>query len=307
MTTGAPHDPAPAGTSTAGSSVSQPPNADDRAASRSRWPLILRILITAVALLAAIFSSFVLIFIPGLSGETDNRVAASLVNIVQCLWTFAIALLLVWLMMRFIERRPMRESGWRWTRSSLGLLGLGLGLSLLIVGGISLILVATGRLEVHEVNWQGATTAIIIASVASTLAQAFFLQGIPEELLFRGWLMQTMRDRPLAALIVSALFFGVLHWFSTSGADMSTGNRLLYLIWPTGFGFLAAVLVLRLRSLWPAIGVHAGSHVANMLIGFLGISPENPWGWIFIGLGYLVAGAIFLRGIDWSKPIELSR
>lgn len=170
-----------------------------------------------------------------------------------------------------------------------------------------MILLAAGRFEIQPTDWSRATALLIVTTIASRLAQAFFLQGIPEELLFRGWLMQTMRDRPVAALVVSTLFFGVLHWLSTMTSNMPTGDRLLYLIWPTGFGFLCAVLVLRLRSVWPAVGVHAGSHVASMLLGFAGISPENAWGWIFVGLGYFVAGAIFLRGIDWSRPIELSR
>ncbi len=234
MTTGAPLDSSPTDSTPAPTRASEP--ADDRARSQSRWPLILRILITPIALL-----------------------------------------------------------------------GLGPGLSLLVVGGISLILLAAGRFEIQPTDWSRATALLIVTTIASRLAQGFFLQGIPEELLFRGWLMQTMRDRPVAALVVSTLFFGVLHWLSTMTSNMPTGDRLLYLIWPTGFGFLCAVLVLRLRSVWPAVGVHAGSHVASMLLGFAGISPENAWGWIFVGLGYFGAGAIFLRGIDWSRPIELSR
>lgn len=303
MTTGAPLQDSPANASGTPTQT----ETDDRARSRSRWPLVLRIALAPVALLLAMFSTVALLLVPGLAGKTENQIAAATVNIVQCVMTFAVALLLLWLMMRFVERRPLRESGWRWSRSSLGLLGLGIGLSLLIGGGITLILFAAGKVEQHPVNWAEATIGVAIATTAARLAQAFFLQGIPEELLFRGWLMQTMRNRPVAAVIVSTVVFGALHWFSTSGAGMPVSDRLLYLIWPTGFGFLAAVLVLRLKSVWPAIGVHAGSHVANLLLGFMGLSPENSWGWIFIGVGYFVAGALFLRGIDWSRPVELSR
>lgn len=146
----------------------------------------------------------------------------------------------------------------------------------------------------------------IVLGIIVKLAQAFFLQGIPEELLFRGYLMQTMRERPKLALLVSTVFFGILHLFST-GSQQNLGERFIYLLWPAGFGFCAAALVLRLHSLWPAIGIHAGSHLANLILQFTAINAGRPVTWITVGLAYFLVGALILRGVDWQRPISLHR
>lgn len=82
------------------------------------------------------------------------------------------------------------------------------------------------------------------------------LLAFAEEVLFRGYLFQVLREdlgRARAYLLANA-FFAAVHLFRPGGAEF----KLAY-----GFGlFLAGVVLCRVvevtRSLWPAIGLHVG-------------------------------------------------
>lgn len=82
------------------------------------------------------------------------------------------------------------------------------------------------------------------------------LLALAEEVLFRGYLFQVLREDlgRDGAYLLANLFFAAVHMFRPGGAAF----KLAY-----GFGlFLAGVILCRLtetsRSLWPAIGLHTG-------------------------------------------------
>lgn len=56
--------------------------------------------------------------------------------------------------------------------------------------------------------------------------------------------------------------FGVIHIVSQSPAD-TVAERLLYVVAATGLGALATAARLGSGSVWPAVGVHGGFHVAT--------------------------------------------
>lgn len=120
------------------------------------------------------------------------------------------------------------------------------------------------------------------------------LQGIPEELVFRGYLMQLLRRHPSLACWVSATLFELIHLIS-NGGQQNVVDHVLYLAIPFGFGFLAAALVVRFRWVWAAVGIHAGFHVAGIPLQFLGLDAEGRHFWIAAGLVYLLAGLVILR------------
>lgn len=301
------------GGTTSHTDLPQPPDSAPDGSRRARWPVAVRIVLAELALIAALGLVVAVSLIPPVrrlqeSGQSAAGVvnsAAAVVNIVQCVLTMLVTVGLISLLMRYLDRRPMRETGWRWSKASLPLLALGLGLGAAINLSIALLLAAFGRARIVDVPWDELTTTLIVISVAMKLAQAFFLQGIPEELIFRGYLLQTLRERPKLAVAVSTGFFGIIHLLSMGGQETAV-DRILYLAPATAFGFLAAVLVVRLRSLWPAVGVHAGFHLGNLILSFLGIDIGNAWGWLGLGLGYAIVGVLALRGHSW-EPIRLER
>lgn len=286
----------------------QPPTdvaSQDSRPARPRLPWWLRVTVVPfVALLVAIYSSLVYRVIPGVRGLVDDEgMAGSAFNILACATTAVAAVGLAALIMRYIDRRPLRETGLVWTRSSALLLGAGLGISILVVGGVALGMRLTGISEPVDFGWGRVGVGMAVMAVLAKLAQAFLLQGLPEELFFRGYILQTLRDRPVLALVSGTVVFGIIHLLSAGGQETAL-DMVLYLAWPTGFGFAAAALALRTRSLWAAVGIHAGSHVAGLLLSFTGTTAESPTGWVLVGLGYAVAGALILRGWrrTWQQP-----
>lgn len=262
-----------------------------------RWPLWVRVLLAPVVMLVAALSPLLvqaplLLFPDAVAWINDpaNAVAALPVALTLGVPTLA-ALFLVWLCMTKLEGRRLRDAGAVWTRASFGLIGVGLAISFAVTLGAAIPLQSQAREVVDLGNplWLGILLAVV---------RAVFMQGFPEELVMRGWLMQVLRHRPLMAVAASTVLFGVLHFFS-SGGQQSIVERLIYLLNPTAFGFCAAALVLLTRSLWPAVGIHAGLHLANLVATLMGYSVDSPTIWFTSAVLYTVAGVIVL--VLWHR------
>lgn len=89
------------------------------------------------------------------------------------------------------------------------------------------------------------------------------------ELLCRGYLMQSLRSRPVLAVLGAAVVFTIPHLLSQGGQE-KLGERFAYLAIPFGSALTAGVLGVALRSVWAAVGVHGGLHVANTPVSELG-------------------------------------
>lgn len=285
------------------SDVASPANTPADEQLRPRFHPIVRILLMEAVFLVAMGLTMVITIPLGALGQSE--IGAAAVNAASCVIFLILVVLGTWLLMRYVDRRPMRETGWRWTRSSAGLLGIGLAISIILTVGFAFVGRALGVLEVVDIPWDDFTTTAIVVAVIAKLFQAFALQGITEELLYRGYLMQTLREHPKVALVVSTLVFGILHLVSAGGQE-NIAERFIYLLWPTGFGFCAAALLLRLRSLWVAVGIHAGSHVGGLILQFTGINTETPVAWVAVGLLYFAVGAAVLIGHKW-ETIRIDR
>lgn len=262
-----------------------------------RWPVWLRVAIAPVMMLVAAFSPLLLqaplAFFPDAVrwlNDEANTVASLPFSLTLAMPTVA-TLFFVWLCMTRLEGRRLRDAGVVWTKASLGMLGLGLAISFAVTLGTALPLQSHGR-EVEDLGtplWVGVVLAVL---------RGVFMQGFPEELLMRGWVMQVLRRRPLVAVAVSTVLFGALHYFSQGGQE-STAERFLYLLNPTAFGSCAAALVLLTRSLWSAVGIHAGLHLANLAAALMGLAVDGPLMWVVSAVGYAVVGVVAL--VLWRR------
>ena len=133
------------------------------------------------------------------------------------------------------------------------------------------------------------------AVIVVALARAFLLQGIPEELIWRGYVLQTLRTPPVVSAYVSAGVFALLHLTSQGGQEGAV-ERVLYLAVPFGFGLLAAALVLRTGSLWSAVGVHGGLHVALTILTLWCGVGNGPALWVTWGAVTTLTAAWLLHG-----------
>lgn len=121
---------------------------------------------------------------------------------------------------------------------------------------------------------------------------AFLLQGIPEEVIWRGWLFSSLGEKRCAA-VSSVLGFTALHLFSQAG-QQNLIEHITYLVLPCGFAVTALIVRMLSGSTWAAIGVHGGFHVANDLLSDRLHLPVGSITWVLQGLIWVAVGLLIL-------------
>jgi uncharacterized protein len=153
----------------------------------------------------------------------------------------AVMLIVYAAVVHFIERRPVSELAPRPMARELGLgLLLGFGLYTACV----LILMALGNYRIDGVHeWH-----ILLTGLATALAT-----GVYEELWFRGVVFRLAQEwfGTWAALLVSSLVFGFVHW-DAPGATLQ--GLVSISLWA---GLLLSATYLLTGRLWLGIGLHA--------------------------------------------------
>ncbi|MDR7276731.1 CPBP family intramembrane glutamic endopeptidase [Catenuloplanes atrovinosus] len=242
-----------------------------------RVPLPVRAVLTLAALFVAAFSGYLAMVLPAGTGRT----------VVSHLCATVIGLGLAIALVRGVDRRPVAALGLGRPAPGASLAALAaIGACTAAATGLAAALgLTTPAPEVPDVPmWT------LLAGVLTMLTRAFLLQGFPEEVLFRGYLVQSALGRlPLwGVTALSVLVFGLPHLLSGSGAQ-SFGQQVLFLLLPIGFALLATAFRLRSGSVWPAVAVHGGFHVSWWAAGlFVTPRPEA------YGAFLAVAGAVFL-------------
>lgn len=265
------------------------------------WGLAIRFVVAVVTLLGMnVLAS--LIFMPlALLFEAHE----SVLYVLQFL-RYAAALAgtvgLVALWMRVFERQRLRDAGWIVSLRGLGWLTVGVAASVAIYGlllALSL-LAAVPIFEPNDSYSEILSSTPLWAVVLIFFGMAFLLQGIPEELLWRGWLFGIVRDRPWLAFWWTTLSFTAIHLFSQGGQEQWY-EYLSYLMLPLGFGALGGALVLTTGTMWIAAGVHAGFHSGNylalLLVGQVLASSSATH--VIVGGAFLVPAALVL--LRWNR------
>jgi membrane protease YdiL (CAAX protease family) len=222
------------------------------------------------AIYFAVFIVFSAIFETALKFlQLESRSAAGFLEsnwgfIAQSAMLFSAAFLAGWGCLALFEGLPVRALGWAmhrgWVRDWL--LGSLTGIASLMVAVV--IAAAMGVLH-FTLNPAGTYTAVLSTIVVSCLV--FICAAAGEEMVFRGYPLQTMARSHIAwvAITVTAIFFAMVHlnnpnvegWgflqTAAGGAFRKIGwgfmNTMLAGIW-------LSVAYLRTRSLWFPLGVH---------------------------------------------------
>ncbi len=247
--------------------------------------IIIAVGVLAVANIIGGFLPSVFLLIPGaldlLSGSSPWGFAAAFVQ--QAL-VLAFVIFAVWAWMRWVERRSLRDAGWRWGRRSVLWLLLGIVIAATSLLAVTIVLPATGSVPDSPAMFgePGAAPLTIALLIVYYVGLAFLQQSIPEELLFRGWLLWRLRHRPVVAVVVTALAFTVIHLVS-SGGQQSAWEHVLYLALPFGFAVLATGMLLWTGSLWAAVGVHGGFHIGNYIAASVLAPVDAATSWLAVG------------------------
>lgn len=145
-------------------------------------------------------------------------------------------------------------------RGGLRLRPLGVGVAAVVLAGLPslglAIALAPPSLQMPPATW------FLFLPLALPL---IFLQSATEELVFRGYLMQSLAARTGARLVwfvLPALLFGLLHW---NPADFGP-NAWLGVASATASGLLLADVTRHTGNLSAAIGLHFANNVMAILL-----------------------------------------
>ena len=199
-----------------------------------------------------------------------------------------LALILCYVLGRTLDRGRHVSVGLRIDRCSLlwlaGMILAALVVDLVVAGMLHALGLAGGDQPVP----QGPLWLVIVESFSI----AFLLQGIPEEIIWRGWLFSSLGETRFAAAS-SVLGFTVLHLLSQVG-QQNILEHITYLALPCGFAVTAMIVRIVSGSTWPAIGVHGGFHLVNYYVAEPLHLRTGSITWILQGLLWAAVGLLIL-------------
>lgn len=161
-----------------------------------------------------------------------------------------VILLLTYLFRRFLDRQSFTSLGFERRRGWLWEIGLGIILGFVLMGGIFLVEWAGGWLTVGDGVWhfQAPGPALLMLAGYFTL---FVLAGASEEIMFRGYILQNLREWPgtLFAVVISSTLFGLVHGLNPNFNLFAAVNIAL-----AGVSFCYAYLIT--GNLWLPLAYH---------------------------------------------------
>lgn len=262
--------------------------------------IILRPILAVVILVVADLSSTLPLLIPWVKAARRQAVGhgnASIalfcgVTLICVTLTTLVACASVWFLCRYLDKMPFSIVDLRLT--SRGLLWF---FSMIAVACI-IFAITMGIAHLAGVKGipEDSSGDTWWANMILAFGLGFLLQAIPEEIIFRGWLIPSLGNTKLAVAL-SVVTFGVIHIVS-QGGQQNLVERFIYLIMPLGFAFAAAIVRLASHSVWAAIGVHGGLHISGTIMFFLP-NESSPLQWTLLGVLWTLVGII----INWRYKV----
>ena len=158
--------------------------------------------------------------------------------------------LLTYLFRRFLDRQSFTSLGFARRRGWLWEIGFGVILGFVLMGSIFLVEWARGWLTVGNGVWRFQTLGPALLMLAGYFT-LFILAGASEEIIFRGYILQNLREWPgtILAVIVSSLLFGLVHGLNPNFNLFAALNIAL-----AGVAFCYAYLIT--GNLWLPLAFH---------------------------------------------------
>ncbi|MBB1586381.1 MAG: CPBP family intramembrane metalloprotease [Propionibacterium sp.] len=214
-------------------------------------------------------------------------------------------LLFTFLLTRYADLRPLRVLGMA--------LGCRAGIALLVGTGISVAVVC---LVAFGYRIFGLTVAlppadptipwwVVGIGFLVDFARAYLLQGIGEEAIMRGYVLQSFSDHPKRAVWISVIVFTVPHILSENGQQDVLGV-VVYLAIPFSFGLVAAYLSLIMRTVWAGIGIHGGCHLASSIASGMGVDLTDLVFWALVGALYIIVALVLAAKIGEQRWAEVA-
>ncbi|WP_369899556.1 CPBP family intramembrane glutamic endopeptidase [Bacillus manliponensis] len=203
---------------------------------------ILAVILSVVFLSLGELFILSMLFLP----KAETTFMKGIYNNLEILLTFGSAIIIVFLWIRFVEKRPFSSIGF-WKEQFLRKYLRGALVGFIFISIPVLLLVITGFVQLQI---QHITTTVILGILGSLVA--FLVQGATEEIVVRGWLFPviSVRSRIWVGVVVTSFLFGFLHLLNPGITILSISNIILV-------GVFAAFYVLKENSLWGICAWHS--------------------------------------------------
>jgi membrane protease YdiL (CAAX protease family) len=161
-----------------------------------------------------------------------------------------VILLLTYLFRRFLDQQSFTSLGFEQQRGWLGEIGLGVILGFALIGGIFFVEWAGGWLAVNDKVWRFQALGSALLMLLGYLV-LFILAGASEEIMFRGYILQNLREWPgtVLAVVLSSILFGLIHGLNPNFNLFAALNIAL-----AGVAFCYAYLIT--GNLWLPLAYH---------------------------------------------------
>jgi len=171
------------------------------------------------------------------------------------LFSFSFIALLVFLRVKFIEKRNLSFIGFN-KNNWLKKYSLGFLIGILMMSIVVLILLPFGHITVEKNPLQ----PVGIASISSILVilLGWIIQGATEEIVTRGWLLNVLRTKYNIGfgLLVSSTLFGLMHLANPNINYIAVINIILV-------GIFYGLYVIKTNDLWAVCGMHSAWNFAQ--------------------------------------------
>lgn len=160
--------------------------------------------------------------------------------------------LVVWIIRKYFDKKTFISLGLGLDSFAVKDFFVGIAISGLMIGSIFIILLISGLSEIKEMSWSGNGISAVIQILLWFFGMGLAV-GWSEELAFRGYLLQNMKDGMglFWAVLISCLLYGLLH-MSNPNSTILSGILISVFSYLRIFGWL------RTGQLWLSMGMHAG-------------------------------------------------
>lgn len=182
-------------------------------------------------------------------------------RLATCLGGVAIA----WALRRYFEQDRTGFMPWQW-QGGKALLALIIGqtAATVAIGGANLVMVGAGVIQAGGMRLR---VDQLLMGIPGIVAIAYVMQGIPEEMIWRGYGHTVLSERlnPWVACVATGIGFGLLHVVS-QGSGGSVWSKVFYILSAAALGLACGGVRQLTGSVWAAAGFHGGMHVTNRVM-----------------------------------------
>jgi membrane protease YdiL (CAAX protease family) len=169
----------------------------------------------------------------------------------------------VYVARRWLDKRSFESLGLKLDKHTLLDILAGIGITFVQMGFIYILMLALGWLTFEGFAWEFDPINVVISSVI-TFFIAFIFVGWNEELLSRGYHLQTIASglNLFWGVIISSAVFGLLHLGNPNATWVSAAGIFFA-------GVYLAYGYIRTKQLWLSIGLHIGwNFFEGVVFGF---------------------------------------